>query len=337
MKRPPVPVTDGPGVPKGGGADPALYFGSASPDYRKLLAKADRAAASGRPVLLCGETGTGKSELARRIHAKSPRASAPFVTVNCPALSASLVGSTLFGHTRGAFTGAVGDTIGQVQEARGGTLFFDELADLVMETQVCILLFLQDGTYRRVGESREHRADVRLVAATNRALKEEVRAGRFREDLFFRLNVLTLTLPPLRARREDVLPLAHHFLAAASHLRGEPLAFSPAAERAIQAHPWPGNLRELQHAVERAAALTEGAIIGPADLELDGDPEPAPEPVPSGAPTTIRPGEYVTLATMEREHIKRVLARVRSLAQAARILQIDRTTLARKCRLYGLR
>jgi NtrC-family two-component system response regulator AlgB len=285
-------------------------------------------------VLLQGESGTGKNVLARWIRANSPRGNGPFVTVNCPALSIELMASVLFGHRKGAFTGAVADTAGKVQEAEGGTLFLDEIADLSADAQARLLRFLSDRTYERLGEAHERRADVRLIAATNRVLEDEVRTGRFREDLLFRLNVVTLTLPPLRERVEDVLLLARHYLRALEPRakRGH-LVFAPESEQAILAYDWPGNLRELRNAVERATILAAGPTISPADLGLP-DPGSTRGTWTSGAAVAL--GADVTLEELEREHVARVIARAPTLDGAARILGIDPTTLQRKRKRYGL-
>ena len=240
-----------------------------------------------------------------------------------------LTTSTLFGHRKGAFTGAVTDATGKVQEAAGGTLFLDEVGDLAADPQARLLRFLNDRTFERLGDAREYRADVRLVAATNRPLEDEVREGRFREDLLFRLNVVTLTLPPLRERRQDVLPLADHYLAlsASSSGRGA-LSFSPDAEQRIVAHAWPGNLRELRNAVERAMILAEGPVIEAADLGLVASPE--------SARASVAPGDEVTIEAIEREHIARVVARSPTIEAAAKVLGIARATLQRKRQRYGL-
>jgi NtrC-family two-component system response regulator AlgB len=268
------------------------------------------------------------------MRAQSPRAERPFVAVNCPALSGDLMSSTLFGHKRGAFTGAVADAIGKVEEAERGTLFLDEVGDLVADTQARLLRFLNDRSYERLGEARERKADVRLIAATNRALEDEVKAGRFREDLLFRLNVVTLTLPPLRDRREDILPLARNYLRFFGAARGAvPLSFSSDAEAALAAHSWPGNLRELRNAVERATILSPFATIEPDDL---GIPAPPPEARARAKGASIVLGEDVTLEDLEREHIARVLARVSSTEVAAKILGIDVSTVQRKRKRYGL-
>lgn len=302
------------------------WFETASPSYAAFLQTARRAAASDAVVLLRGESGTGKTVLARWMRKHSHRPEGPFVTVHCPMLSNELMSSVLFGHKKGAFTGAVADAVGKVDEAEGGTLFLDEVGDLSSDAQARLLRFLNDRTYERVGDARERRADVRLIAATNRDLQQEVRAGQFREDLFFRLNVITLTVPALRDRREDLLSLARHYLSYFERRQGRRnLAFSAACESAIQAHAWPGNLRELRNAVERAVILCPSSVIEAADLGLV-----------SVQSQTIQLGAEVSLEAIEREHIARVVARAGSYESAARILGIDVSTLQRKRKRYGL-
>lgn len=304
-------------------------FETCSSSYATFLQTAVRAAASDAVVLLRGESGTGKTVLARWMRKHSRRPTGPFVTVHCPLLSNELMSSVLFGHKKGAFTGAITDAVGKVEEAEGGTLFLDEVGDLTADAQTRLLRFLSDRTYERVGEVRERRADVRLIAATNRVLEEEVRAGRFREDLWFRLNVITLTVPPLRERREDVLPLARHYLTFFERRQGrQHLSFSTKCEQVIASHSWPGNLRELRNAVERAVILCPSSVIEAADLGLtaigrDNGPDP-------------RIGADVSLEQIEREHIARVVARADSFEAAARVLGIDVTTLQRKRKKYGL-
>jgi NtrC-family two-component system response regulator AlgB len=306
-------------------------FETRSPAYAAFLQTAARAAASDAVLLLRGESGTGKNVLARWLRRQSRRAGGRFVTVHCPMLSSELMSSTLFGHRRGAFTGAVADSVGKVEEAEGGTLFLDEVADLSADAQARLLRFLNDRTYERVGEAGERRADVRLIAATNRPLEEEVRAGRFREDLFFRLNVITLTLPPLRERHEDVLPLAQHYLRFFGLRQGrQGLAFSPACAQAVAMDRWPGNLRQLRNAVERAVILAPANVIEPADLGL------TTEGSGTMMPGRVTLGEDVTLEEIEREHLARVVARAPSFEAAARTLGIDVTTLQRKRKRYGL-
>ena len=242
--------------------------------------------------------------------------------------------SALFGHRRGAFTGAIADVAGKVQEAEGGTLFLDEVGELTADAQGRLLRFLNDRTYERLGEARERQADVRVLAATNRVLEDEVRSGRFREDLFYRLNVITLTLPPLRDRGEDVALLADHYLAMFSRKQRRPaLTFSNETKAALLTHAWPGNLRELRNAVERAVILAPANVLTPIDLGLgsqtaflsDGQVEPL-----------ARVGAPISLEALEREHIARVVAQSPSLEAAARTLEIDATTLQRKRKRFGL-
>jgi NtrC-family two-component system response regulator AlgB len=242
--------------------------------------------------------------------------------------------SALFGHRKGAFTGAIADVAGKVQEAEGGTLFLDEVGDLTSDAQARLLRFLNDRTYERLGEARERQADVRLIAATNRSLEEEVRAGRFREDLFYRLNVITLTVPALRDRTEDILLLAHHYLARFGRKQGRPaLAFSKDAEEAMRSHTWPGNLRELRNAVERAVILASASVLTPFDLGLSTDRSAAQERSMDHA---ARVGAPISLSMLEREHIAQIVAQSPSLEAAARTLDIDATTLQRKRKRFGL-
>jgi NtrC-family two-component system response regulator AlgB len=307
-------------------------FETRSPGYAAFLQTAARAAASDAVLLLRGESGTGKNVLARWLRRQSRRAGGRFVTVHCPMLSSDLMSSALFGHRKGAFTGAVADSVGKVEEAEGGTLFLDEVADLSPDAQARLLRFLSDRTYERVGEARERRADVRLIAATNRPLEEEVRSGRFREDLLFRLEVITLTLPPLRERPEDVLSLARHYLHFFERQQGRhALAFSPRCEQAIQASSWPGNLRQLRNAVERAVILAPASLVEAVDLGL-----PAGEGSEPAGSAQVALGGDVTLEDVEREHLARVVARASSFEAAARTLGIDVTTLQRKRKRYGL-
>lgn len=288
-----------------------FVFSSTSASFRACLHASARAAAADCVILLRGESGTGKNVLARWIRANSPRARSAFVTVNCPDLSSDLMSSVLFGHRRGAFTDAVSDVVGKVQDAEGGTLFLDEVGDLNGEAQARLLRFLNDQTYERLGEAMERRANVRLITSTNRSLEDEVRAGRFRDDLLHRLNVVTLTLPPLRERVVDIVPLARHYLAVFSRRqrRGE-MQLSAATQRAIEAYLWPGNLRELRNAVERAVILGVSNVIEPVDLGLL-DVEGGKGRVALGAP--------VTLDDLEREHITRVVVSSPTLEAAARV------------------
>ncbi|HUN57781.1 MAG TPA: sigma-54 dependent transcriptional regulator [Candidatus Binataceae bacterium] len=323
-------------------AEGEVTFETHNATYASFLQTASRAAVSDSVVLLRGESGTGKSVLARWIRQQSKRAEKPFVTVHCPMLSSDLMSSTLFGHKKGAFTGAIADTIGKVEAAQGGTLFLDEVGDLTPDAQARLLRFLHERRYERVGDVTERKADVRLIAATNKTLEDEVKAGRFREDLFFRLNVISLKLPALRERREDLLPLARQYLHFFERRQGRfQLVFSPRCEAAILNYLWPGNLRELRSAVERGVILSPASILEPEDLGLaaelgdEADSVPASNRSRSGSAVPGL-GEDWSIAEIEREHIARVVARVSSYEEAAKILAIDPTTLQRKRKRYGL-
>jgi len=309
------------------------FFESRSPMFLRFLQSVARAAASDVALLLRGESGTGKNVMARWIRANSPRADAPFVILNAPFLSGDLMTAALFGHRKGAFAGATADVAGKVQEAEGGTLLLDEVGDLTPDAQSRLLRLLSDRTYERLGEAQERNADVRLIAATNRDLEAEVQAGRFRDDLFHRLKVATLTMPALRDRREDILPLAHHYLAVfgqKQHRVG--LTLSSAAEKAMLTHPWPGNLRELRNAVERAVIIAPRNVLDVSELGLGG----ASASGVDGGPSVADVGAMISLDALEREHIARVVAQSTSLEAAARTLGIDATTLQRKRKRYGL-
>jgi two-component system response regulator AtoC len=298
-------------------------------DVYKLVA---RVAGSTATVLVEGESGTGKELVARSIHTHSPRAAAPFVPVNCTALTESLLESELFGHARGAFTGAVGAKRGLFEAAHGGTLFLDEIGDMGPKMQAQLLRTLQDGEVRPVGGSEAIRVDVRIVCATNKNLEEEVKAGRFREDLYFRINVVTVQLPPLRDRREDIPSLVGHFLnKTARRERRERAAMSPEALRLLTAYGWPGNVRELENAIERAVAVAKGGVVLPSDLppEVGGS---AAVGVPGGV--SVADGGIIadrpTLGELERRYIQLVLAECAgNKKKAAEKLGIDRRTLYR--------
>jgi NtrC-family two-component system response regulator AlgB len=301
---------------------PESDFSSRSPRMVSVMETAARVAATDAGVLLRGENGTGKGVLARMIHARSKRADRPFVTVNCPALSEELLASELFGHARGAFTGAVRDQPGRVETAQGGTLFLDEIGDLPPPLQAKLLRVLQDREFERVGESETRRADVRVIAATNSDLEAAVTAGSFRQDLLYRLNVVELRLPALRDRPEDILPLAGRFLAFFGRGVGRhDLGFSPAAEAALCAHGWPGNVRELRNAVERAVILWPARVIDVAAF---------PDKLAAAGGKALALGGDFTLEQIEHEHVLRVLARTPTLDGAARVLGIDGSTLYRK-------
>jgi two-component system, NtrC family, response regulator AlgB len=299
------------------------------PPMRQALDVAFKAAATEATVLLRGESGTGKGVLARAIHARSPRAAAPFVTVHCPSLSADLLESELFGHARGAFTGAVQDTAGKVAAAEGGTLLLDEVGDLPLALQPKLLRLLQERRYERVGETRTRACDVRILAATNRDLQAAVAAGAFREDLWYRLNVIEVVLPALRERRADVPPLAEHLLEFFARQSGKPVTcFTQEARAALLRYPWPGNVREMRNAIERGVILASGPQVGLGDL-----PAQVGAHLPS---STMEIGGAVTLEQLEAEHIRRVLAATPTMEQTAAILGIDPSTLYRKRKRYGL-
>ena len=294
----------------------------------KLVA---RVAASTATIFVHGESGTGKELVARAIHTHSPRAAGPFVPVNCTALTESLLESELFGHAKGAFTGAVAAKRGLFEMANGGTLFLDEVGDMGPKMQAQLLRTLQDGEVRPVGGAESIRVDVRIVCATNKDLEEEVQAGRFREDLYFRINVVTVRLPPLRERREDIAVLVGHFLhKLALRERRDPAAMSPEALRLLTSYGWPGNVRELENAIERAVAVAKGNVILPSDLppEVGGGPEPGASGDGGGLLGEV--GNRPTLAELERRYIQLVLGEVGgNKKKAAEKLGIDRRTLYR--------
>lgn len=281
------------------------------------------------PVLVTGESGTGKELVARAIHRMGPRSAGPFIAVDCGAISPTLIESELFGHTKGAFTGADKSRTGMFEAAQEGTLFLDEIGELPLEMQAKLLRVLQEREVRPVGAVHTRALDVRIVAATNRDLGAAVRAKEFREDLYFRLNVLAIRVPPLRERRQDVALLARTFLQRATSGRRESVRLSPAALEVLEKYEWPGNVRELQNCMERVALLCEGAEIRPTDLLLDRT---------FGSRTSSADGSLVKpLAEIEREAILATFeATGRNIARAAKILKIGKTTLYRKISEYGV-
>jgi len=307
-----------------------------SPSMLQLFDTARKVARSDTTVLVEGESGTGKELFARAIHVHSGRASQPFVTVNCGSLVGSLMESELFGHVKGAFTGAHVNKTGLVTVANRGTLFLDEIGEVALDLQPKLLRLLQEGEVKPVGGVETRKVDVRVVAATNRDLAGEVRGGRFREDLFYRLNVICLKLPPLRERPEDIPLLVDRFLRAyAAKARKEIQGISEAALAHLQQQPWPGNVRELQNSVERAVILTNNRVIDVEDISPTSTPvRPAGTPAVAAAPAPY-PFEGMTLEEVERRHIEQTM---RSLAgqktKVAEVLGINRTTLWKKLRLY---
>ena len=311
-------------------------------DVYKLVA---RVAPSSATVLVTGESGSGKELVARAIHTHSPRAGEPFVPVNCTALSESLLESELFGHTRGAFTGAVAAKRGLFEMAHEGTLFLDEIGDMGPKMQAQLLRTLQDGEVRPVGGADAIRVDVRLVCATNRDLEAEVKAGKFREDLYFRINVVTIKLPPLRDRPGDIPILVAHFLAKLGRRDGRaPAAMSAEALQVLAGYPWPGNVRELENAIDRAVAVAKDGVILPSDLPpeigqrrrpgtLAGDTPGLTPPSKGGSIIDDRP----TLGELERRYIDLVLTECGgNKKKAAERLGIDRRTLYRALERAGV-
>jgi DNA-binding NtrC family response regulator len=301
---------------------------SKSPAMQGVFELARTAAKSNSTILVLGESGTGKEVLARAIHAESPRAEGPFVAVSCAALTETLLESELFGHEKGSFTGAIARRKGKFEVASGGTLFLDEVGDIGQKLQLDLLRVLEDRKFHRVGGNEPIDVDVRIVAATNRDLKKAAHEGKFREDLFYRLNVIPIVIPPLRERREDVPLLVENFVERLSvEMKKRIDGISTEAMNAIMAHDWPGNVRELRNILERGAVVATGPVIQLLDLGL-----------PSKAEAPPRPGTLASLEEVERRHVAAVLAHTGgNVSQSARILGIDRVTLYNKMRKWGLR
>jgi two-component system nitrogen regulation response regulator NtrX len=303
----------------------------------RLREQVAMAAPTNGRVLIFGENGTGKELVARRIHEQSRRSKGPFVEVNCAAIPEELIETELFGHVRGAFTGAVADRRGKFEIASGGTIFLDEIGDMSLKTQAKVLRVLQEQVVEAVGGTSRIHVDTRVLAATNKDLREEIRAGRFREDLFFRLNVIPISVPPLRDRREDIPRLAHHFMKVLAREHGKrPKRLDSSAIARLQAHRWPGNVRELRNVVERLIIMAQDDCILDRDLAfLD--------------PDVGRPGEQVVVVAtpteslheardqFEREYILRALADQQgNISRTADVLHVERSNLYRKMRTFGI-
>jgi transcriptional regulator with PAS, ATPase and Fis domain len=330
-------VPDRGGVPLPGGdaaADDELV--GSSPALLEAFKTVGRIGPSPATVLVTGESGTGKELVARAIHRVSPRAAGPFVAVNCAAIPEDLLESELFGHERGAFTGAVARKVGRFERAHGGTLFLDEIGDMSLVLQAKILRALQEREIERVGGEERIPLDVRVVAATHRDLAALIAEGEFREDLFYRLAVVRLHLPPLRERPGDVRALVLHYAARFARAYGRPLrAVSDEALARLEAHPWPGNVRELRNAVERAVLLATGDVLLPAHLELDAPRGGAPSP--AAGPTLPGYSPELSMAEVEALHLRQVLERVGGhFGRAAEQLGMHRNTVSRKAMEYGI-
>jgi two-component system nitrogen regulation response regulator NtrX len=303
---------------------------------RQLREQVAMAAPTNGRVLIYGENGTGKELVARTIHALSRRRSGAFVEVNCAAIPEELIESELFGHVRGAFTGAVADRRGKFETADGGTLFLDEIGDMSVKTQAKVLRVLQEQTLEAVGSTTRIKVDVRVLAATNKDLQAEIRAGRFREDLYFRLSVIPIFVPPLRDRREDVPLLADHFMAEFAREYGRRVkSFEPGATAVLQQYSWPGNVRELRNVIERLMIMVPGDSISQSDLAfLDHDAAPAPEvPAPPGTRLTL----HEARDRFERDLILRTLAEQQgNMSRTAEVLGVERSNLYRKMKAFGI-
>jgi two-component system response regulator AtoC len=327
----------------------AFNFGAIvgeSPPLRDVLARVEQVAQTAATVLLRGETGTGKEMVARAIHINSARESRPFVRVNCAALASGVLESELFGHEKGAFTGAVGRRAGRFELADGGTLFLDEVGDVSPDVQVKLLRVLQEREFERVGGVETVKVDVRVISATHRDLEALINEGKFREDLYYRLNVFPITLPPLRDRPGDIPPLVEHFIQKFAQSTGRAVrGADPAALSELAAYPWPGNVRELENVIERAMILTKGPTLGVSDLDfgrrLGGQPAPAARPVVAAAPPTDGDGSgrsfYKRITEQERTEIIAAVERAQgNIAHAARALGINRSTLYYRLRKHNL-
>jgi DNA-binding NtrC family response regulator len=309
-----------------------------SPALMEVFKAVGRVGPTPATVLVTGESGTGKELVARALHRVSPRAAGPFVAVNCAAIPEDLLESELFGHERGAFTGAVARKAGRFERASGGTLFLDEIGDMSLVLQAKILRALQEREIERLGGEERISLDVRVVAATHRDLAALIAQGDFREDLFYRLAVVRLHLPPLRERPGDLRPLALHYAARFARAYGRALrAVSEGALERLEAHAWPGNVRELRNVVERAVLLAPGDVLLPEHLEIDRRAPAAPEPAPGAGETLPGYARTLSMAELEALHIRQVLEMVDGhFGRAAEILRMHRNTVSRKALEYGI-
>lgn len=307
--------------------NPEFDFSSTSPAMQRQIAMARQVAPSDATILLLGESGTGKSVLARAIHSWSGRADKPLGVISCPALSAELLESELFGHVKGAFTGAVGDRRGRIAACEGGTIFLDEIGALPLSIQPKLLRIMQDREYERVGDYTTQKSDVRFITATNIDLEKAVKEGKFREDLYYRLNVIQIVIPPLRERPEDVVAIAGRLLEFFGKNNHKVfLGFTDTALDALKRHAWPGNVRELRNVIERAAILCSSEYI---DVQYLPN-----HPLTQGPLPAI--GDPVSLERIEEMHIRHVLATTKSLQEAAEVLGMDQATLWRRRKRYGI-
>jgi two-component system, NtrC family, response regulator AlgB len=302
-------------------------FQSKNIGMQRFIETAKKVSPTEAIVLLRGESGTGKSVFARAIHNWSHRSSKPMAVVACPAVPHDLLESEIFGHVKGAFTGAIKENPGRIASCEGGTLFLDEIGEMPFSIQAKLLRFIQDKEYERLGDSTLRKADVRIIAATNSDLEKQVSAGIFREDLFYRLNVINLTAPSLRERPEDIMPLAINFLAYFCRVNHKTIqGFSDSAVQRLTEYKWPGNVRELRNTIERAVILGSGDEVHGNDLPENISPVPA-EPII---------GDMIPLSVVEELHIRRIMAKTSSLQEAAEVLGIDQATLWRRRKAYGI-
>lgn len=308
-------------------------FVGRSPQIRKMLALVEKVARSSTSVILVGETGTGKELLAGAIHYSSPRARNAFVRVNCATLPDTLLESELFGHERGAFTGAERLRVGRFEQGNGGSVFLDEIADVTLPTQAKLLRVLQEHEFERLGSNRTIKVDVRIIAATNRDLETEIKEGRFREDLYYRLNVVTISIPPLRDRKGDIQLLAEYFLHKSSQALNKKMRrIDPAAMRILKGYRWPGNIRELENTIERAVLMAESDSVTPDDLSLPFKPEPT-----AGQGTVRIPPGGLRWEEMEKDVVLQALAMANWVQkEAARLLGLSTRSLNYKIKQFGI-